>query len=137
MIVGVNKKIEVGDKACIKEIVTKEIVERYCEISGDYNPIHWDSEYTNSTFFGRCIAHGLFCLGMISKLIGMELPGAGAIFINERLEYKRPCYINDTITASVEISEIIEKKRLVKVSICCTNQENDVVLEGDSLLKVI
>ena len=132
-----DKKIEIRDRVYVKEKATADIIKRYCEISGDYNPIHCDEEYANKTKFGRCIAHGLFCLGLISKAIGMKLPGAGTIFINERLEYKRPVYVDDTVVAMVEITNIIEAKFLVEVFVECRNQKNVIVLDGTSLLKII
>ena len=117
MIINKNKHIRIGDRACITQQATREIINQYCKISGDYNPIHWDDSYANSTFFGGCIAHGLFCLGMVSKLIGMELPGTGTIFINEKLEYKKPVYVGDIITAIVEVVDIVESKRILEVYI--------------------
>ena len=74
---------------------------------------------------------------MVSKLIGMELPGTGTIFINEKLEYKKPVYVGDIITAIVEVVDIVESKRILEVYIKCVNQSEDIVLDGTSLLKII
>ena len=132
-----TRNFSVGQKASFTKIATVEIVKQLAQISGDFNPIHFDENYAAQTKFGQCIAHGLFCLGMISKVIGMELPGKGTIFVNERLDYKSPVYINDTITAEVKIISIDECKHLIEVEIKCSNQDNTVVLDGTCLLKLI
>lgn len=131
------KKINIGDKAFYKKKATKAIINDIAEFSEDFNPIHVDEKYAEKTKFKRCIAHGVFCLGLISKIIGMDLPGEGAVFVNEKLNYKLPVFIDDEITASVEITKIIEEKDLIEVAICCVNQKSEIVMDGTSLLKMV
>ncbi|NLD19028.1 MAG: MaoC family dehydratase [Clostridiales bacterium] len=136
--VGSNDKIiKVGDRASCTKTATEDVVKSLTLISEDFNPIHIDKGYAENTKFGRCIAHGLFCLGMISKIIGMDMPGEGSIFLNEKLNYKHPVYIGDTVTAYVEIEKIIEEKSLIEVKIECINQKGIIVMDGTSLLKLI
>lgn len=131
------EQLSVGDKAVSKRTVTKELIKKMADISDDFNPIHLDESYAAKTQFKKCIAHGLFCIGLISKIIGMELPGEGSVFVNEKLNYRNPVFVGDEITASIEILSIEKKKSLVEVGICCINQNKQIVMDGTSLLKLI
>ncbi len=103
-----GKEIGVGHTASEQREVTLDAIRQYAEISGDFNPVHLDEEYAAQSFFGGRIAHGLFCLGMISKIVGTEMPGIGSIFLNERIDYKNPAYLGDTITTEIKVLEIKE-----------------------------
>ena len=131
-----GKIIKVGDTESVTRVATEAITKSFAELTGDYNPIHFDTEYALNTPFKKCITHGLFCLGTISYVIGMLLPGEGSVFVNEKLDYKAPVYMGESITTSVEIKNIVEEKALVEVYIKCYN-DSKVVLEGTSLLKMI
>lgn len=122
--------IKVGDTAEFSQKLTDEIIHQYGEVSGDYNPIHFDDVYAKNSVFKERIAHGLFCIGMISYLVGMVLPGEGAIFIDEQLKYIKPVYIGDEIKAQVWINDVNYTKKLINVGFECTNQNKLVVLEG-------
>lgn len=113
----------VGFSAESSQVVTAEDVDLLGKISGDYNPLHFDEEYIAKTPFKRRIAHGLFCQGLISKVIGMDMPGKGSVFISEEIKYLSPVYIGDTITARVEMSRIWVDTRQIEVSFNCKNQE--------------
>lgn len=127
----------VGFSAESSQVVTAEDVDLLGKISGDYNPLHFDEEYIANTPFRRRIVHGLFCQGLISKIIGMDMPGKGTVFISEEIKFLNPVYIGDTITAKVEISRIWIKTRKIKVSFNCKNQKGKKVVEGSALLKVL
>lgn len=101
-----ESRFHVGQRAQMKAIATEDIINTLAEVSGDRNPVHLDEQYVQNTIFKKRIAHGLFCLGMISNLIGTVMPGDGAIFINEVSNYKWPVYIDDEIETVVEITEI-------------------------------
>lgn len=131
------EKWSIGDSRSMKRIATREIIQLLAEASGDYNPIHLDTEYAEGTRFKRCIAHALFCLGMISNLIGMQIPGEGAIFLNEKVDYLAPVYIDDEIEAIVGIENINEEKELLQLTFKCINQEGRLVLVGETEVKII
>lgn len=128
---------KVGDMACYTRMVTSDLITELADVSEDYNPLHIDDEYAQKTVFGAKIAHGLFCIGLISRVIGMQLPGEGSVFVNEKLNYRKPVYVGDSITAYVEIISIDEKKSFVEVEIRCVNQKEEVVMDGTSLLKIM
>ena len=124
------ENLKVGDTAECRQKVTDKTIQQYGEASGDYNPIHFDDTYAKNSIFSGRIAHGLFCIGMISYLVGMVLPGEGSIFVDEQLRYVKPVYIGDEIRAKVCIDKIDYKKRLITIKFECSNQNRQVVLEG-------
>lgn len=124
------ERYRIGDCAVLEMTATDSTVRQLAEISGDKNPVHLDDAYAAGTVFGKRIAHGLFCLGMISNVIGNQLPGRGSILVSQEIKYRKPVYINDCIQAKVEVREIlVEKSRLI-LACSCRNQQGDLVLEG-------
>lgn len=132
-----KKELKIGMKASIVQKATPETVESYAKVSGDYNRIHLDEEYAKDTAFGRCIAHGLFCQGMISNVIGNILPGPGSIFISESICYRRPVYIDNEIVCEVEVAKLLEKGK-VELAFQCVKkgEESEVVVDGTALVKI-
>lgn len=131
------EKLKIGDKVSMKRIASHEIVCQFAEISGDKNPVHLSEEYAKTTIFGSRIAHGMFCLGMVSNLIGTQLPGEGSILVNESVNYRKAVYLNDEIETTVEITKFIYEKNKVIMSINCYNQNGELVLDGITEVKVI
>lgn len=127
-------KIKVGDKAQLTKVFSKEDVESFAHISGDYNPIHLDELFSAKTRFGRCIVHGMLVSGLISAVLGMHLPGPGSIYLSQELRFLRPVYIEDTITALVEVVSIREDKPIVTLKTLCVNQAGQNVIEGIAVL---
>jgi acyl dehydratase len=128
---------KIGDSVSMKRVAASDLVLQLADISGDQNPIHTNEEYAKKTIFGKRIAHGLFCLGMVSNLIGTKLPGEGAILVNEQVNYLKPVYIDDEIETTVEITEIIYERNKMMMKFECKNQDNEVVLNGSTLVKIV
>lgn len=126
-------KINLGDKVALKKKVTENEIMDWAKLTGDYNPIHVDEEFASGGRFGKRIAHGLYCQGMISNLIGNELPGNGAVLVNERINYNFPVYINDEIECTCYVKEITQNRKMV-IGFICTNQEGINVLDGEALV---
>lgn len=129
MIDEMNKEYKVGDKAAFSKTVSESDVYLYAGVSGDYNPAHVNEAYAKETSFHTRIAHGMLSAGFISAVLGTKLPGPGSIYLEQSLVFKKPVFIGDTITAEVEIIEII-KEKICKLQTNCKNQKNEVVLEG-------
>ena len=108
--------------------VTERLIYDMADISGDYNPIHVSEEYSQKTQFGRRIAHSLVCEALIANLVGMKLPGAGAVFVNLDIDYLKPVHIGDTITAKGTIKELYPERNLMKIEIFCYNESGTVVV---------
>lgn len=125
-----------GDSASLERFISEDDIMHMAELSHDHNPIHVDPQYAEKTRFGRRIAHGLFCGSMISALLGNDLPGLGTIILWENMRFLLPVYIGDTIFAQVCIEDIVPEKRRIRLSFFCRNQENQIVMSGDTEVMV-
>ena len=127
-------EIEPGQTASFTKTVSEADVYGFAGITGDFNPVHINATYAEQTVFGGRIAHGILCAGFISTVLGMSLPGPGAIYVSQQLSFKRPVHIGDTITAVVEVSEILTERNRVRFATRCINQSGETVAEGESVL---
>lgn len=125
--------LRVGSSYTTVIVADEQIIRKIADVSGDKNPIHLDDMFANNSKFGRRIAHGLFCLNAISMIIGNHLPGKGSILISQYFQYKQPVYIDDLIEVKVTVIECMPKDRYILRTLC-TNQMNDIVLDGESLV---
>jgi 3-hydroxybutyryl-CoA dehydratase len=128
--------IKVGDSASLKKTFTESDVLTFAEISGDCNPIHVDPKFAATTPFDRQLVHGLLTAGMISAVLGMQLPGPGCIYLKQELNFRAPVYFGDTITATVTVTKIREDKPIITLETICTNQDGIEVIDGEALLMV-
>lgn len=124
--------LHIGDTTSMTRVIRSDDVLDMAQISGDFNPIHIDDEYAAKTRFGRRIAHGLFCVGMISALLGTKLPGLGTVLVSEEIKYSSPVYLDDEITASVTVENIDPDKNRVGLSFLCKNQKDKPVVSGSA-----
>ncbi len=127
--------LSVGMRENYSKTVKSSDVIGFAEISGDRNPIHLSEHFAAKTPFGSRIAHGLYTASLISALIGTRLPGPGAIYMSQTLNFRAPVRIGDTVEASVVVSELIAPGHKVKLS-CRCSVDGVVVLEGEALVKV-
>jgi 3-hydroxybutyryl-CoA dehydratase len=122
-----------GDTAEFAKTISESDIYLYAGITGDFNPAHIDEVYASNTFFKKRIAHGMLTAGFISAVIGNKLPGPGAIYLKQELAFLAPVRIGDTITAKVEVLEIMEKNR-IRLKTFCVNQDGTIVLDGEALV---
>ncbi len=127
-------EIQVGDVAEFSKTVSESDVYAFAGVTGDFNPAHINEVYAKTTFFKTRIAHGMLGAGFISAVIAMQLPGPGTIYLSQELRFLAPVVIGDTITARVEVVEIIVDKKRIRLKTTCVNQEGTVVLEGQALV---
>ena len=125
--------LKIGDSASLNKTFSDEDVRSFAEISGDKNPVHLDDEYAAGTQFKGRLVHGILTAGLISAVLGMELPGPGSIYLSQSLNFRAPVYIGDTITATVTVVKIREGKPIVTLETVCRNQDDVVVLEGEAV----
>jgi 3-hydroxybutyryl-CoA dehydratase len=123
--------LSIGMVETYSKVVKSSDVIGFAEISGDRNPIHLSEHFAAKTQFGGRIAHGLYT----ASLIGTRLPGPGAVYLSQTLNFKAPVRIGDTVVAAVEVAELIPERLRVKL-LCTCRVEDTVVLEGDALVKV-
>jgi 3-hydroxybutyryl-CoA dehydratase len=125
------EQIEAGQKATFSKTVTETDIVLFAGVTGDLNPVHINQAWAAGSFFKGRIAHGMLTAGFISTVLGTQLPGPGTIYLKQTLEFTAPVRIGDTITATVEVSEKLEKGRL-RLRTTCTNQDEKVVLKGEA-----
>ncbi|KAB3533289.1 MaoC family dehydratase [Alkaliphilus pronyensis] len=123
-------QIKIGDKASFQKTITETDVYMYAGITGDLNPAHINEVYAKESIFKGRIVHGMLTAGLISAVLGNQLPGPGTIYLGQDLKFTAPVKFLDTITAEVEVIEINEEKNRVKLNTQCKNQNNEVVLSG-------
>ena len=111
--------IEIGMVRHLSKVVTDRDIELFAEVSTDHNPIHLDDSYANDTIFGGRIAHGMLTAGLISAVIGEQLPGHGTVYLGQTLKFLGPVRPGDRVTAQVEVVEIDPGRRRVKLDTCC------------------
>jgi len=126
--------IKIGDSASLTKRFHAEEVKLFSELSLDKNPVHLNSEYASTTRFKRRIVHGILVSGLISAVLGNKLPGPGVIYLQQNLSFKRPVYIDDLITASVEVTNIRTDKPIITLKTNCTNEKGKIVIEGEAVL---
>jgi 3-hydroxybutyryl-CoA dehydratase len=117
-----------------KEVKSSDVV-GFAEISGDRNPIHLSEHFAAGTPFKGRIAHGLYTASLISAVIGTRLPGPGAIYMQQTLNFKAPVRIGDTVIARVEVTELSDKGHRCRLH-CTCEVDGNIVLDGEALVKV-
>ncbi len=127
-------QLEVGQKASMRKTITEADVSAFAQISGDTNPMHLDKEYAAKSMFKERIAHGMLTAGLISAVLGTQLPGVGCIYLSQSLKFLAPVKLGDTIEAEVEVIEKLEEKNRVRLRTVCRNQSGQVVIDGEALI---
>lgn len=130
------EELEVGQAAEVTKTVTETDVILYAGITGDFNPAHVDAVYAEASRFGGRIAHGMLSAGFISAVLAMKLPGPGTIYLSQSLRFLRPVRIGDTVTARVEVAELLPGKRRARLRTTCLVQGGEAVIEGEALVLV-
>lgn len=128
-------ELKIGQKASVQKTFTAADVTAFAGISLDVNPIHMSDKYAESTIFGKRIVHGILTSGLISAVLANKLPGPGTIYLGQELKFTAPVYLGDDITATVEIVEIREDKKIIKLDTTCTNQDGKKVITGLATVK--
>ncbi|HNV57659.1 MAG TPA: MaoC family dehydratase [Smithellaceae bacterium] len=127
-------QMQVGDAAEFAKTVTETDIYLYAGITGDFNPAHVNEAYAKNTFFKTRIAHGMLTAGFVSAIIANQLPGPGTIYMKQELSFLAPVRIGDTITARVEVLELLAEKNRVRLKTTCSNQDGVTVLTGEGLV---
>ena len=129
------EEIAVGQTAEFTKTVTETDVVLYAGITGDFNPAHVDAVAAEKGMFGGRIAHGMLSAGFISAVLAMKLPGPGCIYLSQQLRFTRPVRIGDTVTARVEVAELMPKRR-VRLTTTVQNQAGETVIDGEAVVMV-
>lgn len=125
-------KLEVGQKATRSITLTQNHVKKFAQISGDYNPLHFDAEFASQTKFGRLVVQGGLTTGLLHALVAMDMPGPGTVFLSQNWKFTAPVFIGDTITAAAEVLSVHESKPVTQLKVEVRRQDGETVLEGET-----
>lgn len=130
------KDLFIGQSASLSRRFSMKDVETFSDLSLDKNPVHINEEYAKNTPFKQCLVHGYLSGSLISGVIGTLLPGEGAIYLNQNLNFRKPVYHDELITATCTIINLREDKPIITLETICTNEKGEVVVEGTALIKL-
>ncbi|MDX1478948.1 MAG: MaoC family dehydratase [Saprospiraceae bacterium] len=125
-------QLAVGQTATRSLTLTADHVRAFAELSGDYNPLHFDPEFAARTKFGRLVAQGGLTTGLLHALVAMDMPGPGTVFLSQNWKFTAPVYIGDTIAARAEVLSLHPSKPVTRLAISVTRQDGKTVLEGEA-----
>jgi 3-hydroxybutyryl-CoA dehydratase len=125
--------LAVGDFGSFTKSISESDVFAFADISGDFNPLHIDEEYAKRSVFGRRVAHGILIAGIISAVLGADIPGVGTVFVEIHIKFLKPVFLGDTVTATATVMEIVNPKR-VRMMVACLNQQGEDVAVGNALI---
>ena len=128
------RQLKIGEEASFTKTITETDVYLFAGISGDFNPMHVNEEFTKQTPFKTRIAHGALPQSLIAPVLGMKLPELGTIAVEISCRFKAPVFFGDTITATARVVEKIEKKQWARMALLWTNQNATSVAEGEAVV---
>lgn len=129
--------IYVGQKVNTQRKITSEIVDAFAQFSGDYNPLHMEEAFARHTTFQRRVVHGMIIASYVSTLIGMQLPGSGALWSQQNFRWKVPVFIGDELDISLTIQHKSQATNTIKVDVKAINQNGIVVMDGEGVVMVL
>ena len=124
--------IVVGQKATRSLTLTQRHVATFAELTGDYNPLHFDETFAAGTRFGRLVVQGGLTTGLLHALVAMDMPGPGTVFLSQNWKFTAPVYIDDTITAEAEVLSLHATKPVTQLGITIRRENGEIVLQGEA-----
>ena len=131
------EEIEVGYETQLIHTVTQEDVLAFAELTGDFNPLHVDTEFARKTSFGKPVVHGMLTSSFISTMIGMLLPGSGALWVSQTLEFLAPAYIGDSIKVTARVKRKSPATKIIILDTVVVNQHEAKLVTGESTVRML
>ena len=128
------EEIHIGDTASFTKTISESDVYQFAGITGDFNPLHINSEYANHSIFKERVVHGALTVGFISAVLGTKLPGTDTIYLSQKVDFKVPVKIGDTVTAEVEVLEKKDRKKIIRLRTIVKNQLGEIVIDGEAIV---
>ena len=123
--------VQVGDTAQRTLVLTQQHVQTFAELTGDFNPLHFDEAFATKTRFGKLVAQGGLTTGLLHALVAMDLPGPGTVFLSQNWKFTAPVFVEDTITAEVKVVSVHDSKPVTQLAVVVKRSDGEVVLEGE------
>ncbi|HAQ37662.1 MAG TPA: MaoC family dehydratase [Saprospiraceae bacterium] len=128
----------IGQEASISKSFSDKDVELFTKLSLDNNPVHLEDDFAAQTIFKKRIVHGYLYGSLISAVLGTKLPGPGSIYLHQEMNFKKPVYLNENVTATVKVTDINHEKSLIYLDTFCTkNDDKQIVLAGKAIIKLV
>ena len=125
-------QISIGQKATRSVTLSAEHVKIFADLSGDYNPLHFDETFVAKTKFKKLVVQGGLTTALLHALVAMDMPGPGTVFLSQNWKFTAPVFIGDTITAEAEVISKHDTKPVTQLKIKITRQDGEIVLEGEA-----
>ncbi len=119
-----------GDSFSFERYISADDVKKFADVVGDSNPVHLDEGYAANTSFKKRIVHGAFLAGLISKVLGMDFPGEGTIYISQHALFKRPVFVDSTVKVEVKVTQVNAEKRRLVLDTTILNSDGKACLAG-------
>lgn len=122
-----------GDRAIMRRRVTTRDIEAFSEISGDFNPLHYDAEYAAGSPFGQIVVQGGVSTAILNAVVAERLPGPGTVFLNLSVDFRAPVRPGDTITGEVEVVDVRHDKPITRCRVRVTRDDGVTAVEGTAV----
>lgn len=129
--------LKIGDQFSTSRAVTDEVIRKFADVSGDFNPIHLDEEFAKTTRFGKRIAHGMLSGAFISAVLGNEFRERKIVYLSQTMKFVAPVFIGDTVKATGTITNIRKDKDIVTLETVCTNQNGETLVKGEAAVMIL
>lgn len=126
----------VGQSAALTRTIVEADVMAFATLTGDFNPVHVDAAAATASSFGERIVHGMLTASLLSTVLAMQLPGPGAIYLSQTLQFLRPVKLGDTVTARVEITAIDAVRRRLTLATTIRNEREKSVVSGEAVVQI-
>lgn len=131
------EEISVGQKATFDLQITKEMLEKFAELSGDYNPLHMDENYAKNSQFKQRISHGMLLGSFFSQLVGMHMPGKKCLYLSQNLNFHNPCYLDDEIFVEGKVLKKSNSTKIMEIETTIHNKKNILLVDGIAKVMII
>jgi 3-hydroxybutyryl-CoA dehydratase len=121
-----------GDSFSFERFISADDVKRFADVVGDSNPVHLDEMFASATSFKKRIVHGAFLAGLISKVLGMDFPGEGTIYVSQTSAFKRPVFVDSTVKVEVKVTQVNADKRRLVLDTTVLNSDGKACLAGSA-----
>lgn len=129
-----SREYKIGQSFTFSRIISDDVVRSFAELTFDRNPIHVNESFAEESRFGARIAHGFLVGSMISKILGMDFPGPGTVYLSQSLNFRKPVYIGDFLSAVVMVKSFHEESRKLVLDCLIINQDKETVLDGEAVV---
>ena len=129
--------LKVGTAREFLVTVDEDMVERFANLSGDFNPLHMDEDYAKSTRFQKRVVHGMLLASFFSRLVGMHLPGKKALYLLQNLKFKNPAFIGDQLKVTGRVTSVSEQLKIITMETTILNSKGQTLVEGEAKVTIL